>query len=130
MTDLKSWAVVLSIGGLLAAFPLNAGSVGPAHSGRASPPGVLHAAARSFQVEDLRLRSRGNTKGFQFAKPASSGQLKQDFRVKVTQAESVPRSVSVPEGTAGELPLLLSGLVGLWFWRRRSALRVSTRRTA
>lgn len=108
MANFRSWAVLLSFGGVLAVFPLSAGTVGPA------------AAAKPFQFEERQIN--GNANGLQRAVPASRGAGKRGVRVKVQQAESVPRttSVTVPEGTGGELPLLLSGLAGLWLLKRKS----------
>ncbi len=45
-------------------------------------------------------------------------------RVRQT-AGIVSERVSVPEGTTGELPLLLCGLAGLWVWHRSRSQRTS-----
>ncbi len=50
-----------------------------------------------------------------------SGRVQRNFAIV---SESIP-VVATPEGTMGELPLLLSGLVGVWFWNRRRAHRAA-----
>jgi hypothetical protein len=73
-----------------------------------------------FRIETANLKTDELPFHVQFAKLNGAG-----TRVRNAGIVSEAITVSTPEGSMSEIPLLLSGLVGVWFWNRRRMQRAA-----